>query len=33
VLKAAGEKQTKQENIQDWLKLNEEDPEFQLVVF
>jgi hypothetical protein len=32
VLKAAGETETTQENIQDWLQLDEEDPQFQFVV-
>jgi hypothetical protein len=29
VLRAAGETESKQENIQDWLKLDEGDPGFQ----
>jgi hypothetical protein len=33
VLWAAGETETKQENIQDWLQLVEVDPGFQLLVF
>jgi hypothetical protein len=33
VLRAAGETVTTQGNIQDWLQLDEEDPEFQLLVF
>jgi hypothetical protein len=33
VLKAAGGNETMQENIQDWLELDEGDPEFQLFVF
>jgi hypothetical protein len=33
VLKAAGETETTQENIQDWLELDERDPKFQLVFF
>jgi hypothetical protein len=33
VLKAARETETTQENIQDWLQMDEEDPEFQLHVF
>jgi hypothetical protein len=32
-LRAAGETETTQENIQDWLELNKEDLEFQLLVF
>jgi hypothetical protein len=28
MLRAAGETETTQENIQDWLQLDEEDPEF-----
>jgi hypothetical protein len=32
MLKAAGEAETMQENIQDWLVLDEGDSEFQLVV-
>jgi hypothetical protein len=32
VLKAAGETQTTQENTQDWHKLDEVDPGFQLPV-
>jgi hypothetical protein len=31
VLRAAGETETTQENIQDWLELNEGDPGFQLL--
>jgi hypothetical protein len=31
VLRAAGETVTKQENIQDWLQLDEGDPGFQLL--
>jgi hypothetical protein len=31
VLRAAGETETKQENIQDWLELDHGDPGFQLV--
>jgi hypothetical protein len=31
VLRAAGETETTQENIQDWIELDEEDPEFQLL--
>jgi uncharacterized protein YehS (DUF1456 family) len=31
VLRAAGETETTQENIQDWLKLDEGDPGFQLL--
>jgi hypothetical protein len=31
VLRAAGETETKQENIQNWLELDEGDPEFQLL--
>jgi hypothetical protein len=31
VLRAAGETGTTQENIQDWLQLDEEDPGFQLL--
>jgi hypothetical protein len=30
-LRAAGETETTQENIQDWLELDEGDPEFQLL--
>jgi hypothetical protein len=33
VLWAAGESETMQENIQDWLQLDEGDPGFQLHVF
>jgi hypothetical protein len=33
VLKAAGETETTQENIQDWLELDEGDPGFQLLDF
>jgi hypothetical protein len=33
VLRAAGETETTQENIQDWLELDEGDPEFQLLFF
>jgi hypothetical protein len=32
VLRAAGETETTQENIQDWLELDEGDPGFQLLV-
>jgi hypothetical protein len=32
VLRAAGETETTQENIQDWLELGEGDPGFQLLV-
>jgi hypothetical protein len=31
VLRAAGETETTQENIQDWLELDERDPGFQLL--
>jgi hypothetical protein len=31
VLRAAGETETTQENIQDWLELDDGDPGFQLV--
>jgi hypothetical protein len=31
VLRAAGETETTQENIQDWLDLDEEDPGFQIL--
>jgi hypothetical protein len=31
VLRAAGETETMQENIQDWLQLDEGDPGFQLL--
>jgi hypothetical protein len=31
VLRAAGETETTQENIQDWLELDEGDPGFQLL--
>jgi hypothetical protein len=31
VLRAAGETKTTQENIQDWLQLDEGDPGFQLL--
>jgi hypothetical protein len=31
VLRAAGETETTQENIQDWLQLDKEDPGFQLL--
>jgi hypothetical protein len=31
VLRAAGETETTQESIKDWLQLDEEDPGFQLV--
>jgi hypothetical protein len=31
VLKAAGETETTQENIQDWLELDEREPEFRLM--
>jgi hypothetical protein len=30
-LRAAGETETTQENIQDWLQLDEEDPGFQFL--
>jgi hypothetical protein len=33
VLRAAGETETMQENIQDWLELDEGDPGFQLLLF
>jgi hypothetical protein len=33
VLRAAGETQIKQENIQDWLELDERNSGFQLLVF
>jgi hypothetical protein len=33
VLRAAGETETTQENIQDWLELDEADLRFQVVVF
>jgi hypothetical protein len=33
VLRAAGETETTQENIQHWLELDEGDPGFQLLVF
>jgi hypothetical protein len=33
VLRAAGETESTQDNIQDWLELNEGDPGFQLLVF
>jgi hypothetical protein len=33
VLRAAGQTETTQENIQDWLELDEEDLGFQLLVF
>jgi hypothetical protein len=32
VLRAAGETETTQENIEDWLELNEVDPGYQLLV-
>jgi hypothetical protein len=32
-LRAAGETETTQENIQDWLQLDEGNPGFQLLVF
>jgi hypothetical protein len=32
VLRAAGETETAQENIQDWLQLDERDPGFQLLI-
>jgi hypothetical protein len=32
VLRAAGETEKKQENIQDWLQLDEGDPGFQLLI-
>jgi hypothetical protein len=31
VLRAAGETETTQENVQDWLQLDEGDPGFQLL--
>jgi hypothetical protein len=31
VVRAAGETETTQENIQDWLQLDEGDPAFQLL--
>jgi uncharacterized protein YehS (DUF1456 family) len=31
VLRAAGETEITQENIQDWIQLDEEDPGFQLL--
>jgi hypothetical protein len=31
-LRAAGETETMQENIQDWLELDEGDPGFQLLI-
>jgi hypothetical protein len=33
VLRAAGKTENTQENIQDWLELDEGDPGFQLLVF
>jgi hypothetical protein len=33
VLRAAGETETMQENIQDWLQLDDGDPGFQLLAF
>jgi hypothetical protein len=33
VLRAAGETETTQEDIQDWIELDEGNPEFQLLVF
>jgi hypothetical protein len=33
VLRAAGETETTQQNIQDWLQLDAGDPEFQLLAF
>jgi hypothetical protein len=33
VMRAAGETETTQENIQDWLQLDEGDPAFQFFVF
>jgi hypothetical protein len=33
VLRAAGETETTQENIQDWLELDEGDPGFQFLIF
>jgi hypothetical protein len=33
VLRAAGETETTQENIQDWLQLDAEVPGFQFLVF
>jgi hypothetical protein len=32
VLRVAGEAETTQENIQDWLELDEGDPGFQLLI-
>jgi hypothetical protein len=32
-VRAAGETETTQENIQDWLELDEGDPRFQLLIF
>jgi hypothetical protein len=32
-MRAAGETETTQENIQEWLGLDEGDPRFQLIVF
>jgi hypothetical protein len=33
VLRAAGETETTEENIRDWLELDEENPGFQLLSF
>jgi hypothetical protein len=33
VLRAAGEPEITEENMQDWLELDEGDPGFQLLVF
>jgi hypothetical protein len=33
VLRAAGETETTQENIQDWFKVDEGDPRFQILLF
>jgi hypothetical protein len=33
VLKAAGETEIMEENVQDWLELDEGDPGFQFLVF
>jgi hypothetical protein len=33
LLRTAGETETTQENLQDWLELDEGDPGFQLLVF
>jgi hypothetical protein len=32
VLRAAGETESTQENIQNWFQLDEADPEFQLLI-